>query len=53
LAHVKHLREESQEPRKPRKSGRGIWEDLNIDLGAEDIDEARREMWKDFPRNDF
>jgi putative lipoic acid-binding regulatory protein len=53
LAHVKHLREESQEPRKPRKSGRGLWEDLNIDLSAEDIDEARREMWKDFPRNDF
>jgi hypothetical protein len=27
--------------------------DLNIDLSADDIDEARREMWKNFPRGDF
>ena len=53
LDHVKHLRDESSQPRKPRKSGRGLWADLNIHLSAEDIDEARREMWKDFPRDDF
>ncbi len=53
LDHVKHLRDESPQPRKPRKNGRGLWADLNIDLSAEDIDEARREMWKNFPRNDF
>ena len=53
LDHVKHLREESSQPRKPRKSGRGLWADLNIDLSAEDIDEARREMWKNCSRDDF
>lgn len=53
LDHVKHLRDEATHPRKPRKSGRGLWADLNIDLSGEEIDEARREMWKNFPRNDF
>ena len=53
LDHAKHLRDESPRPRKPRKSGRGLWADLNIDLSAEDIDEARREVWKNFPRDDF
>ena len=48
LDHVKRLRDEATQPRKPRKSGRGLWADLNIDLSAEVIDEARREMWKDF-----
>jgi len=53
LDYVKHLREEVTQPRKPRKSGRGLWADSNIDLSAEDIDEARREVWKNFPRSDF
>jgi len=44
LDHAKHLRDESTQPRKPRKSGRGLWADWNIDLSAEDIDEARRKM---------
>jgi hypothetical protein len=48
LDHVKRLRDEATQPRKPRESGRGLWADLNIDLSAEVIDEARREMWKDF-----
>jgi len=34
-------------------NGRGLWADLSIDLSTEDIDEARREMWTDFPRDDF
>ena len=53
LDHVKRLRDEATQPRKPRKSGRGLWADLNIDLSAEVIDEARREMWKTFVRDDF
>lgn len=53
LDHVKHLRNEATQPRKPRKSGRGLWADLNLDLSAQGIDEARQEMWKNFPRNDF
>ena len=51
LEHANQLRKSS--PRKPRKSGRGLWADLNISLSAEEIDEARREMWKNFPRDDF
>jgi hypothetical protein len=51
LHHAEHLREEKT--RKPRKSGRGLWADLNIDLSAEEIDDARREAWKNFPRDDL
>ena len=32
-----------------RKSLRGFWKDLNVHLTAEDIDQARREMWTNFP----
>lgn len=53
LNHAKHLRSELGERRPPRKSGRGLWADLDIDLTAEAIDEARREMWKNFPKDDF
>jgi hypothetical protein len=53
LDHVKRFRDEATQPRKPRKSGRGLWADLNIDLSAEVIDEARREMWKTFIRDEF
>lgn len=35
----------------PRESLRGIWQGLNIT--DEDIAEARREMWGNFPRDDF
>jgi len=35
----------------PRRSIKGLWADLNIDITAEDIDEARREMWRNFPRD--
>jgi hypothetical protein len=53
LDHAKQLREQSTEPKRPRQNGRGLWAEFNIDLAAEDIDEARREMWKNFPRDDF
>ena len=33
-----------------RKSYKGIWADLSIDITDEDIAEARQEMWGDFPR---
>lgn len=36
---------------KPRKSLRGLWADLNIHITEEDIAEARREMWGNFPRD--
>ena len=53
LDHAQHPRDEATQPRKPRKSGRGLWADLNIDLSAAVIDEARRETWKAFVRDDF
>jgi hypothetical protein len=35
----------------PRKSLRGLWQGL--DITAEEIDEARQEMWGSFSREDF
>ena len=39
--------------RQPRRSFRGLWADLNIDITEDDIAEARREMWGNFPREDI
>jgi hypothetical protein len=41
------------EPRRPLKSLRGLWKDLDFDLSAEEIDQARREAWANFPREDI
>lgn len=41
------------EPATPRRSLRGLLSDLGPAPSAEDIDEARREMWGNFPREDF
>lgn len=37
-------------PKRPRRSPKGLWADLGIDITEADIDEARREMWGNFPR---
>jgi hypothetical protein len=37
--------------KKPRRSLLGLWADLNIHITEEDIAEARREMWGNFPRD--
>lgn len=34
--------------KKPLRSLRGLWKDLNIHITEEDIAEARREMWGNF-----
>ena len=31
--------------KKPRRSLRGLWKDLKVQITEEDIAEARREMW--------
>jgi hypothetical protein len=36
--------------KKPRRSLRGLCADLNSDITDEDIAEARKEMWGNFPR---
>ena len=38
-------------PKEPRRSLLGLWKDLNIHITEEDIAEARREMWGNFPRD--
>ena len=38
--------------KRPLRSPAGLLEDLGIDLSAEDIAAARREMWSRFPRED-
>ncbi len=36
---------------KPLRSLRGLWAGQNIQITEEDIAEARREMWSNFPRD--
>ncbi len=36
--------------KRPLRSVEGIWADLGFDITEEDIPEARREMWGNFPR---
>jgi hypothetical protein len=43
--------EQEVTPRRPRKSLYGLWADVSV--SAEDIDQARREMWGNFPRDDI
>jgi len=43
----------SAQPKPPLRSPRGLWADLDINISEEDIAELRREMWKDFPRDDI
>lgn len=50
LAFVDSLKEKNGAG-KPIRSLRGLWKDLNIDITEEDIAEARREMWGNFPRD--
>jgi hypothetical protein len=35
------------------KSLRGLWKDLRPAVSKHDIDDARSELWKDFPRKDI
>ena len=51
---LKKLAQESaaDQPRKPLKSSRGILAKYGPGPSAEDIDEVRKEMWKNFARED-
>lgn len=40
-------------PPRGRRDPRGLWVDLEIDLTARDVDDARRELWGTFPREDI
>ena len=50
--HAARLRAEITK-RPPFKSIEGLWADLGISLSAEEIEEDQREMWRNFPRDDF
>lgn len=50
LAFVDSLKR-NNESTKPRRSLLGLWQDLNSHITEDDIAEARREMWGDFPRD--
>ena len=49
LAFVESLKEKDG-ARKPLRSLEGLWADLGIEITEDDIAEARREMWGNFPR---
>jgi hypothetical protein len=40
-------------PRPARRSLMGMFSHLNVHVSEEHIAEARREMWSNFPREDF
>lgn len=44
---------DSNKRNRPRRSLMGLFADLNIHITEEDIAEARREMWGNFPREDI
>ena len=39
--------------KKPKRSLYALWNDLHVEITAEDIDEIRREMWGHFAREDI
>ena len=39
--------------KRPCRSVKGLWADLGVQITKEDIAEARREMWGNFPREDI
>lgn len=41
------------EAKQARKNSSGLLADLNISISKEEIDEARREAWGNFPREGF
>lgn len=45
LDHATRLRDQTSH-KKPLRSVKGLWADLDVSLSAEDIDAARHEMWK-------
>jgi Protein of unknown function (DUF2281) len=50
LDFAEFLRQKTAPKKQPRLSLKGLCADLNIHITEEDIAEARREMWGNFPR---
>lgn len=49
LDFAEYLRQKTVAQR-PKRSLKGLWADLDIQITEEDIAEARKEMWGNFPR---
>jgi len=41
------------QPKPPLRSPEGLWANFDFSISEEDIQELRREMWKNFPRDDI
>lgn len=52
-ATIKYSLEAQETSKTPQQSLRGLLADLGPAPSAEEIDEARREMWGSFPREDI
>ncbi|MGC2662389.1 MAG: hypothetical protein WA324_30865 [Bryobacteraceae bacterium] len=52
LSHATRLRNQTV-GNNPLPSVKGLWADLGISLSAVEIEANRREMWKDFPRENI
>lgn len=50
LEHAGRLRSAAK---KPFKSVKGLWAGMGISISSEELDESRRELWKNFPREDL
>jgi hypothetical protein len=48
LDFVESLEKKTETSRQRRRSLKGLWSDLGAEVSAEDIAEARREMWGGF-----
>ena len=53
LDFVEFLEQKTVAPKAPRRSLYGLCADLNVRITKEEIDEARREAWANFPREHF
>jgi hypothetical protein len=51
VEHVMNSLKSDIEPKTPRTLLYGLWDGVNI--SSEDIDEARKQMWGTFPREDI
>jgi hypothetical protein len=40
-------------PKPPLRGVKGLWSSLDIDITEEDIAQARKEMWGNFPEEDI
>lgn len=53
IEYVNSLQAEARQKKVPRVSLEGIWADLNVNITEDDIREIRKEMWQNFPREQF